>query len=1212
MRILLRLFSLFALALTLSSCKGSSDDGFAFLDSPESPVKNDEEIVDDLQIVSFSPLESPIRVTDSKDITFVVSVNSTAGGVVYTWKLDGSVLFVGTEPFFKFSGASAPGGLSNLEVIAANPKSEASKIFILEKNIPPQITAAIPSSAGNIISCGGGSLAMTVNASDADADGLTYNWLLNGAVHSAYFSVVNGVGVSENTFTPPCSVAGVNTVTVEVSDGYDKVSTSWAVTVNNPTVAQINSYTPLGSPIIIPSSGSQLFSVSATGKDPLSYEWRLNGTPIPGESTSFITLNAASLVVGEHTLTAVVSDADSSDSRDFLVKRNAPPVLSAPSPSTGSTTKINYQSLKTFSINGSDENGDPISYSWTLNGLPSVAISASATGSGHQAILSPSAGLVGTHTLMVSASDGVETAQQSWTININYFSSVCNDLTAGQICTILGSPGYGNGLYPASDNEKIKIRPTDVIDDGSGNLFVTDDINHVVWFFNRSALPITRLGKTVAPGQFVAIIGNGSTGLGPELSSNNHYKPRNPYGVAWDPIGENLFVSLWSDHKVIRIDSTGQVTHDICHGGNGNPMGAEGDSATGHRCNNPANLAYDPVRKYLYVAIHANHQIKMFDLSDPDPTNWTGHYMVGNTSGDSGSANGAVGNSGTRGSNPFALTIDSQGVVYFVESGANCRLRIVNNTASNRSYMGGAVTVNAGQVGTLTGGASCGTNTGVYSALRFQQPRGLAVWENAGSVLGFFVTNRDHDRTTFLNNTASSVTLGGQEVSPYNGDYVWHSTTEAGYGGGSTPARNNPTNEPWGATVNSSGTEFILADRLNFRIRTLNISTANGAVTGLIGEGEMYGYAGGSNSPATIVKLNNPTKLLYDPLTNQLLVSDRSNFIVRGVNLESGADNTVIGAAGIAGNANNEDEEPTVARLRGSFGLAIHGNALLYADNQQGSAANQNCLIRAYNRSGSSQTIFNTSIMPNKVSTIAGDYISGCGSLTGNGGPARSARINRPEGLASDGTNIYIAATQDHCILRVTPDGTLSQYIGSCGNAQDVNGVATGGAVRLRFPSSITMDPRHPTNFFIADQTNQSTNKLKYVNLSGSDVVISGITIANGQIGTVYTGGGYGYAVAAFDNQICFSSGHSTDGWQGSHNVQCRDRDNPIPTTTMLAGRPDGDQTKAGTPSHTEQEGVHATSSYLYTPYGLAFDSSGNLYIADRNNHIVRMVKRWW
>lgn len=798
-----------------------------------------------------------------------------------------------------------------------------------------------------------------------------------------------------------------------------------------------------------------------------------------------------------------------------------------------------------------------------------------------------------------------------WTVNVNYFSDACNNLTPGQICTIIGKPGYGNGLYPASQNASIKIRLV-VLDDGSGNLFIADDINHVVWFHNRSGSPITRLGKTIQAGQLLALVGNGAQGTGPAGNTNNTYKLRTPYGLAWDAARENLFVALYSDHRVVRVDSTGTVTHDICNG-SGNDPANNGGLASTHKCQNPANLAYDPVRKYLYVTAYGGHQVKMFDLSDATPANWTGHYMVGTTSRTAGAGttadDGAVGSA--KGRNPYALTLDSNGVAYYTDYAGRCHLRAINNTGSNYSYMGGAVVVNSGQVKTITNGASCTSTNDTYANIRFYQPRGLSVLDNAGTVKGWFVTNRAHDRTTFLNNTAAAITIGGRSVPSYEGHYVWNSTTTAGYGGESGPAMNNATNEPWGIIVDNTGNNLIMADRLNFRIRALDISVADGALSTITGGGEKYGFNGGSNSPASTVKLNSTTKLLYDSANNSLIFADANNYRVRTVNLETGAENTLVGK-GTNGAGNIEDEDPLNVNIQGSYGLAIHGNALIYADRNGGSGTYRNCLIRAFNRGGSNATFFNKSVVAGRVTTIAGSYAQGCGNFTEEGSQATLATLDQPEGVASDGTNLYVSLYNDHCIVKIASDGTISRFIGTCNTAGDVNGGATTAGVKLRYPSTLIMDPRNPTNLIIADQTDQATNKIKYANLTASGVTISGITIAAGQIGTIYSGGGYGYGVAAFDNQICYTSGHHANGWSGSHNVQCKDRDNPIPAITMLAGRPDGDATKAACQSTNEEEGVAATSSTLYTPYGLAFDSAGNLYISDRNNYVIRMVKRWW
>jgi hypothetical protein len=50
----------------------------------------------------------------------------------------------------------------------------------------------------------------------------------------------------------------------------------------------------------------------------------------------------------------------------------------------------------------------------------------------------------------------------------------------------------------------------------------------------------------------------------------------------------------------------------------------------------------------------------------------------------------------------------------------------------------------------------------------------------------------------------------------------------------------------------------------------------------------------------------------------------------------------------------------------------------------------------------------------------------------------------------------------------------------------------------------------------------------------------------------------------------------------------------------------------SGGPLHYEHESVDAFQALLNRPGGLAFDASGNLYIVERNNSLIRKVKRWF
>ncbi len=44
----------------------------------------------------------------------------------------------------------------------------------------------------------------------------------------------------------------------------------------------------------------------------------------------------------------------------------------------------------------------------------------------------------------------------------------------------------------------------------------------------------------------------------------------------------------------------------------------------------------------------------------------------------------------------------------------------------------------------------------------------------------------------------------------------------------------------------------------------------------------------------------------------------------------------------------------------------------------------------------------------------------------------------------------------------------------------------------------------------------------------------------------------------------------------------------------------------------TEEEGAAADQVGLGGPSGITFDGNGNLYIAERFSHTIRMVKKWW
>ncbi|MCB0363148.1 MAG: hypothetical protein KDD35_10515, partial [Bdellovibrionales bacterium] len=516
------------------------------------------------------------------------------------------------------------------------------------------------------------------------------------------------------------------------------------------------------------------FSISATAKTPTTFTWTLDGVVIPGMTSALYTQTGAGLTVGNHSLVAKVEDSDSSDSHTFLIKRNAPPVLSNPQAAPLSQA-INYKSQMTLSIDGTDANSDAINYTWTLDGGSSGTLSASNTATGSQVIFQPNSSLTGNHTILVSGSDGTEVSTHSWDIVVNRFSDDCNQLGAGKICTLVGVPSVGSGLVPSDDQAEQKIQPRGVIDDGSGNWIYSDSHNHGVWFFNRSGSDIVRLGKTIPAGKTIMVVGNGAPGRTNEFDTYNSYKLYNPYGLAYDSVGDRLFVADYSNHRVVMIDNSGMGKRILgTQGtGQGGVTNAEDTLGTTHVCGNPRALTY--IAPQLFVTCSNSHSIKMVN---PD----TGLARVvvglvngsGSTSAGTGDGSAGTGAGTSKVSGPQGIAKDSAGNIYWTEqNGNNCRFRVWNRTGSPLSLFNGTVSVPVGQTASIAGSTSqCNYVEGGRTSVRLGQVFGLAVHEVSGVLQGFFLPSYNYHRVMYLNNLNSSQILGGTTVNSLSGATV--------------------------------------------------------------------------------------------------------------------------------------------------------------------------------------------------------------------------------------------------------------------------------------------------------------------------------------------------------------------------------------------------------------------------------------------------------
>jgi sugar lactone lactonase YvrE len=229
----------------------------------------------------------------------------------------------------------------------------------------------------------------------------------------------------------------------------------------------------------------------------------------------------------------------------------------------------------------------------------------------------------------------------------------------------------------------------------------------------------------------------------------------------------------------------------------------------------------------------------------------------------------------------------------------------------------------------------------------------------------------------------------------------------------------------------------------------------------------------------------------------------------------------------------------------------------------------------------------------NTISTVAGTGVDG---FSGDGGPATSAQISRPNGLAFDAQgNMYIADPSDpnpnDRIRKVDTNGIITTFAG--GGTVPGPGNGDGGPAtlaELNVPEDVAVDAAG--NVYIADRNDQRVRK---VNTAGTITTFAGG--GNPVPPDIGDGGPATSARLAAPNAVAVDA---------LGNVYIADRDHmrirKVDTSgiiTTVAG--DGTQGSGG-------DGGPATSAQLRFPRGLAVDGAGNVYIADHSNHRVRKV----
>jgi streptogramin lyase len=521
----------------------------------------------------------------------------------------------------------------------------------------------------------------------------------------------------------------------------------------------------------------------------------------------------------------------------------------------------------------------------------------------------------------------------------------------------------------------------------------------------------------------------------------------------------------------------------------------------------------------------------------------------------------------------------------FVDEFGNLFIADVSNHAVRK------VDVGTGDITTIAGDGFSGFSGdgGSATIARLSLPRG--VWVNTfGEV---FIADTENSCVRIVDTSGGITTFAGQ-------------CTQLGYDGDGGPAPSALLKKPdavWGDNY----CNVYIADTENYCVRKVDSS---GIISTVAGQGTFTGNSG-DNGPAVTALMGKVESIWVNPEGTHLLINDTYNYAVREVDLESGIITTVAGNG--TGGFSGDGGQATAAMINLARGVCMVPNwsgdqkpeqPLLIAD------INNDALRKVDLNTGIITTLVDGLNMPkdayvdpegNIFITDGGNscvkrwdadtgvvtvFAGMCGSFgySGDGGPATSAKLNNPYGVAGDADgnifiseqgndlirrvdgetgvittfvsglldpegihadlegNVYFSDKYNHCIKRKDAEtGAVTVVAGICGSQGFTGDGGPATSARLKDPSGIFVDEAQ--NIFIGDVGNQRIRKVDAATQNITTVVEGGIDSPTGIYvdaeGNIYFSDRTYHCIKKRDTStgvvttiagICFSNGYSGDG----------------------------------------------------------------------------------
>jgi sugar lactone lactonase YvrE len=324
------------------------------------------------------------------------------------------------------------------------------------------------------------------------------------------------------------------------------------------------------------------------------------------------------------------------------------------------------------------------------------------------------------------------------------------------------------------------------------------------------------------------------------------------------------------------------------------------------------------------------------------------------------------------------------------------------------------------------------------------------------------------DGTVYVSNSGANVVAGLANGATTT---VAGSLSAFGEHGDGGQAVNASLYHPGGTAEDAQG-DIYIADSGDNVVREV---TAAGVIKRIAGSGIAgLGFAGPIAFPAALSSLDHPQNVAVNAQGDVFIADTYNNRVVK---VTPQGQVTAVAGDGVAGYS-GDGRPAAFAELNSPTGVAVDSRGNLYI------ADSANNVIRRVDAK--------TGI----ITTVAGDFAAdkandGLGGFSGDGGPATSAQLNDPQGVAVDGAgDLFIADTFNNAIREVTPAGIISTVVNSAsasGGAPSAGSEKSGGAPtasKLNTPYGVAID-QSTGDLYIADTNNSKIAEVTGLAQSG-------------------------------------------------------------------------------------------------------------------------------